>query len=177
MLTVSASRARVSISGLGALHHLTKTGNHELRVDMIEHDGSRYYAKYRYVSTGSPLIPTRIYPVIQLQYLMRSIPSSQFKVGPAWNNYKLQLEQYSGNASNQMNYNNNRPFSTKDADHDSYKSNCAVIHKSGNWFGDCHNANLNGPYTSLNSWHGVVWNNPSKIMHMRFAEMKFREIR
>lgn len=39
------------------------------------------------------------------------------------------------------------PFSTKDQDNDSYTSgSCAVNHKGGWWYSQCHSSNLNGVY-------------------------------
>ena len=37
-------------------------------------------------------------------------------------------------------------FSTRDADHDRVKNNCAVTYQGAWWFKGCHNEHLNGVY-------------------------------
>ena len=54
---------------------------------------------------------------------------------------------YQGNGGilDKLTYHNNRAFSTKDRDNDSYPSgNCAIPHKGGWWYGHCHQSSLNG---------------------------------
>lgn len=50
------------------------------------------------------------------------------------------------NSGDSFNYSNNSYFTTKGADNDNYKSNCADIFKAGWWFNACTNLNLNGEY-------------------------------
>ena len=56
-----------------------------------------------------------------------------------------------------------RPFSTKDADHDSVVgTSCSQIFHGAWWYSHCHTANLNGRYyqegESSAYGTGVVWN-------------------
>ena len=60
-----------------------------------------------------------------------------------------------GDVGDSLSYHKNRPFSMKDQDNDSWKDHCAVSFKGAWWYGDCHNANLNGPTKSYGD--GTVW--------------------
>lgn len=134
--------------GLEFIHQLTNNMDHELRIDMIAQHGTYLYAKY-----------------------------SNFKIGPASDNYRLTLSGYSGNATDCLEYHNNRPFTTKDDDNDAHSTmNCAVGHSGAWWYGGCYMSNLNGDYKSQD-WKGLVWrdrNNGDSKIHLSFAEMKIR---
>lgn len=136
--------------GLEAIHQLTKVGRHELRFDMIEkHQGTRYYAKYRF-----------------------------FKVGPASDNYRLTVRGYSGNATDAFanpfyagSVHNGMPFTTRDRDNDRYtRGNCATKYKGGWWFNNCH-------HSFLNADNSLMWVHQTRQqwMSMSFSEMKFRQ--
>ena len=59
-----------------------------------------------------------------------------------------------------MTYHNGRNFSAKDKDVDATSGNCAQQCKSGWWYGNCRQANLNGLYLKgkHNSYgDGVNW--------------------
>ncbi|CAL4240441.1 unnamed protein product, partial [Meganyctiphanes norvegica] len=110
---------------------LTQQSHHEIRFDLEDLDGNSRYAKYGF-----------------------------FYIDDRTNLYKLAVQDYKGDAGDSFSYHNNYKFSTFDADNDIHGDNCAERFKGGWWYGECHNANLNGLY--LNGSHssyadGVNW--------------------
>nr|XP_034338071.1 fibrinogen-like protein 1 [Crassostrea gigas] len=75
---------------------------------------------------------------------------SQFAVGDETSKYMLEVNGYSGNAGDSLEYHNYMKFSTTDQDNDQdndrYGGNCATDYRSGWWFKWCHRANPNGQY-------------------------------
>ena len=73
----------------------------------------------------------------------------------------------------ELSYNNNMPFTTKDADNDNYDGgNCAVSFNGAWWFNHCGDSNLNGMYPgdSRSFSHGeIYWNR-----FLKHTEMKIR---
>ena len=121
--------------GLAAMHCLTQRGQWEMRVDYQKNDKTWSYLHY-----------------------------NQFSVGNASEEYPLTVGGYSGSIpSNRALYFNRAKFSTADNDNDERGGNCAVIHKSGNWYKNCRLIDLNQqpPYIYP----------PGSIS---FAEMKIR---
>ncbi|XP_065934031.1 angiopoietin-related protein 7 isoform X2 [Magallana gigas] len=105
--------------GNDMLHKLTSLKTQELRVDMERFNGEKAYAVY-----------------------------SRFSVGDETSKYKLEVQGYSGNAGDSLNYNNNMKFSTPDQDNDGRSSgNCAANRRTGWWFKWCTYTNPNGEYT------------------------------
>ena len=121
--------------------------NHELRIDMVDHDDNIIYAKY-----------------------------SRFMVASESQQYKLSVGGYSGTAGDAMYYHNGSRFSTKDRDNDRFSWHCAQEFRGGWWYKYCHHANLNGLYYVRDST-GVCWYDPSmyKVIYPKKVEMKFRE--
>lgn len=79
------------------------------------------------------------------------------------------------NSGDGFNYSNNSYFTTKGADNDNYKSNCADIFKAGWWFNACTNLNLNGEYRKASrkdgtelSWYqwGNTWRSLKSVKMM-----------
>ncbi|XP_033094507.1 ficolin-1 isoform X5 [Trachypithecus francoisi] len=100
------------------IHALTAQGSSELRVDLVDFEGNRQFAKYR-----------------------------SFKVAGEAEKYKLVLGGFvEGSAGNALGTHNSHFFSTKDQDNDVSSSNCAVKFQGAWWYADCHASNLNGLY-------------------------------
>uniref|UniRef100_A0A668AEW9 Si:ch211-157b11.8 n=1 Tax=Myripristis murdjan TaxID=586833 RepID=A0A668AEW9_9TELE len=109
--------------GNAALHALTSTGQHQLRIELEDWHQQRRHATY-----------------------------SNFKVASEAQRYRLTVREYSGDAGNALSYSkrynhDGRAFSTTDRDHDRYTAgNCAQYYGAGWWFDACLAANLNGRY-------------------------------
>ncbi|MEQ2239760.1 hypothetical protein ILYODFUR_007825 [Ilyodon furcidens] len=123
--------------GNAALHALTSTGQHQLRIELEDWYQQKRQATY-----------------------------SNFKVASEAQRYRLTAHEYSGDAGNALSYSkrynhDGRPFSTADRDHDRYASgNCGQYYGAGWWFDACLAANLNGRYyrgryTGLTN--GIYW--------------------
>ena len=135
--------------GLDKIHRLTSTST-ELRVDMQDFEGNSAYAKY-----------------------------TSFSIGDSSSKYTLSVSGYSGSAGDGLAHHNGRRFSTRDQDNDDYQEHCAQLFKGGWWYGNCHDANLNGlyhggPHSSYAT--GVNWL-PWKGQYysLKFAEMKLKQ--
>uniref|UniRef100_A0A3Q1FA45 Si:ch211-157b11.8 n=1 Tax=Acanthochromis polyacanthus TaxID=80966 RepID=A0A3Q1FA45_9TELE len=109
--------------GNAALHALTSTGQHQLRIELEDWHQQKRQATY-----------------------------SNFKVASEAQRYRLTAREYSGDAGNALSYSkrynhDGRSFSTADRDHDRYTSgNCGQYYGAGWWFDACLAANLNGRY-------------------------------
>ena len=135
--------------GLDAIHALTGKGV-TLRIDLVELNGKKGFAKY-----------------------------GRFSVGNESSNYKLDVSGFSGNAGNCLRYNNKAAFSTKDRDNDWYvNGNCAAEYRQGAWWYPyyCGHSNLNGLYpTSIGEPDRMTWYTLSyKFGSIKFSEMKLR---
>ena len=139
--------------GLDKIHRLTKQAKILLRVDLMDFDDSRVYAKYK-----------------------------GFKIGDKNSKYLLSYESYNGNAGDSLSKHKGMKFTTKDADNDpSYDNNdgssgnCAVDWKGAWWYHWCHSSNLNGLYLknekSTNN-RGIVWSTWQDGIPLKFTEMK-----
>uniref|UniRef100_A0A6I8P3D6 Fibrinogen C-terminal domain-containing protein n=1 Tax=Ornithorhynchus anatinus TaxID=9258 RepID=A0A6I8P3D6_ORNAN len=132
------------------IHCLTSEGTNELRVDFRDFDNIHYFAKYR-----------------------------SFKVAGETDNYKLAVGKFEGgSAGDSLAGHNDKPFTTRDRDNDDSTSNCAVTHKGGWWFANCHDSNLNGQYLSgshSSFADGINWSSGKGFHYsFKFTEMKFR---
>ncbi|XP_028690456.1 ficolin-2-like isoform X2 [Macaca mulatta] len=132
------------------IHALTAQGTSELRVDLVDFEGNRQFAKYR-----------------------------SFKVASEAEKYKLVLGTFvEGSAGDSLTYHNNYPFSTKDRDNDQDAKNCAVHYQGAWWYATCHLSNLNGGY--LGGAHdsfanGINWNSGKGYNYSyKVSEMKVR---
>ena len=137
--------------GLKPLHCLTSQGQWELRIDLTHANGTKTYLHYK-----------------------------QFAVGPASDDYTLQISQYKGiypyNAfyGNIYKTLNGMKFTTKDRDNDLYShDNCAVDGngRNGNgwWYNSCAHIQLNKKYSEV---HKVY--DGSSFHNYLFIEMKIR---
>jgi len=104
--------------GNDALHQLTSQ-NVTLRIEMIDVNGRLYIAEYDKFG----------------------VASEKFK-------YRLTLSGYSGNATDSFGKHNGYFFSTVDNDNDGSDGSCAKTYKTGWWFNNCHEVNLNGMHKS-----------------------------
>lgn len=117
------------------IHALTAAGFNELRIDMKDTNGIVYHAKY-----------------------------SNFSVSAEKYNYRLQVGEYSGNASDYLSYHNRAGFATKDWD----VRNFAEDNGGGWWYNDYYRyyyVNLNGDYLQYFYWH----------IGLSYSEMKIRQ--
>lgn len=100
------------------IHALTTQGTSELRVDLVDFEGNRQFAKY-----------------------------NSFRMAGEAEKYRLLLGAFAGgSAGDSLTYHNNHPFSTKDQDNDSSPENCAERYQGAWWYDNCHLSNLNGLY-------------------------------
>ncbi|XP_077990887.1 uncharacterized protein LOC144445219 [Glandiceps talaboti] len=103
-----------------------------------------------------------------------------FRVGDSDSKYKLSVGQYSGTAGDSLTYHNGMQFSTMDADHDAYSSNCAVKYHGAWWYKSCHNSNLNGKYlhgTTTEYATSVTWYHWKKHYYsFKRSEMKVKSM-
>ncbi|MCL4165371.1 UNVERIFIED_CONTAM: hypothetical protein GTU68_031219, partial [Idotea baltica] len=68
-----------------------------------------------------------------------------FHIQDSAGKYRLKLGYYHGDAGDSLKYDNEHPFTTKDADHDSHSGgNCAEVRKGAWWYKNCSLSNLNG---------------------------------
>merc|ERR1712061_874666 len=108
--------------GLDNLHRVTSQKDFSMKVTMTDFDGKKYHAVW-----------------------------NQFKVGPAWDGYRLTLGSFNEAEStlgDSMGYNNGMKFSTRDRDQDAWASvNCAAQDTGGWWYRACANAHLTGQHT------------------------------
>ncbi|VDI40474.1 ficolin, partial [Mytilus galloprovincialis] len=133
------------------IHILTSSGKYELRIDLGDWTGNKWYAIYK-----------------------------KFTVGNEASKYILTVGGYSGDAKDGLKIHNGSSFSTKDQDNDKdTKRDCAKTAKGGWWYNNCHHVNLNGVYKKgkTSHWDVVSWN-LIKTDHysMKFARMMIRRV-
>ncbi|XP_064554195.1 ficolin-1-like [Drosophila montana] len=121
--------------GLEKLYHMTVSQPYELYVYLEDFENNTHYAKY-----------------------------SHFLIGSENESYKLnKLGTYSGNAGDSLTYHLNVKFSTPErANDESPKADCASSFKSGWWFKNCYNCNLNGQHVNKfveGQGRGIEWRN------------------
>lgn len=132
------------------IHALTAQGTNELRVDLVDFEGNRQFAKF-----------------------------TSFKMAGEAEKYKLVLGAFvEGSAGDSLTSHNNNAFSTKDRDNDRVAENCAVQYQGAWWYYDCHVSNLNGRYLggSHESFaNGINWNSGKGYNYSyKVSEMKVR---
>ena len=121
--------------GLDRLHNVTQ-GKCQVRFDLQFTDGTWHYVQY-----------------------------SSFSVGDSSTKYKLTIGGYSGDARfDAMAYSNVRPFSTYDADHDTWANNCARDYGGGFWFGACAFARITKS-SKTNAAAKFAWNTTNGLMY------------
>ena len=138
--------------GLNNIHLLTRNGDCELKVDIVDWEGVKKFALY-----------------------------STFIVSTKESGYTLTVGGHSGTAGDSMEYHHGQRFSTKDHDMDSAPSaNCGNSYLSGWWFNCCLRANPNGLYLKGNEGSnakGVDWEDfyrPPRHYSFKSIAMKIR---
>lgn len=111
------------------LHHLTQDNCTKLRIEMQDIYDNFWYAEYGY-----------------------------FKVESRESGYRLIISDYTGNASDALDYQNHMEFSAVDIDRDISNTNCAGNYEGGWWFSHCQHANLNGRYNLGLTWFDATRN-------------------
>ncbi|XP_055528519.1 angiopoietin-related protein 6-like [Wyeomyia smithii] len=135
--------------GLDKIYKITRSAKYELLVVLKDFDGIGKIAHY-----------------------------DGFSVDSEGAKYKLRLGNYDhGNAEDSLSASNGTKFSTYDQDNDHHSDSCAGFFKSGWWFSDCMNANLNGPYNQYEknnltmNWFGFR----KDLQGLKEASMMIRE--
>ncbi|XP_071835533.1 fibrinogen-like protein A [Apostichopus japonicus] len=106
--------------GNDKLHYLTNQGNYTLRIDLVDRNGSSYYAKY-----------------------------DLFRINDENDNYRLaELGTFTGTTgADGLRDHYKLQFSTNDRDNDDLSDlNCAMHKRGGWWYRRCCHSNLNGHY-------------------------------
>ncbi|XP_016957627.1 protein scabrous [Drosophila biarmipes] len=81
-----------------------------------------------------------------------------FYISSRADGYRLQIAEYSGNASDALNYQQGMQFSAIDDDRDISQTHCAASYEGGWWFSHCQHANLNGRYNMGLTWFDAARN-------------------
>ena len=121
-------------AGLELIHTLTQRGQWEMRVDYQKYDKTWSYLHY-----------------------------NQFSVGSGSEEYPLTVGGFTGVGTDRFVHHplNGMKFTTPDNDNDKRSDNCAAYHKSGWWYNNCHNININRQPPQVNGY-------------VLFIEMKIR---
>jgi len=103
--------------GLATISQLTKIGNWELRVDLVDFEGVNYNAFYR---------------------------NFQVEEEPL---YRLRISDFDEEMStleDSLKIHDGMAFSTSDKDNDEHSTNCAVVYHGAWWYKGCYRSSLNG---------------------------------
>ncbi|SPP75607.1 protein scabrous [Drosophila guanche] len=111
------------------LHHLTLDNCSRLRVQMQDIYDNVWVAEY-----------------------------ARFYISSRADGFRLQIGEYSGNASDALNYQQGMQFSAIDDDRDISQTHCAANYEGGWWFSHCQHANLNGRYNLGLTWFDAARN-------------------
>lgn len=117
--------------GLEKIHQITSDGDYELAVELRDENGTYGYALH-----------------------------SNFKIAGEEDFYALTCSgTEAGIMDGRIAAGDGKKFSAKDADFDKLENiNCGEHYKSGWWFYDCNNVNLNGPFIKDESTgRGIYW--------------------
>ncbi|XP_071836978.1 uncharacterized protein [Apostichopus japonicus] len=152
--------------GNDKLYYLTNQGRYTLRIDLVDRNGSSYFAKY-----------------------------DLFRINDENDNYQLsELGTFSGTAKTRSKGNDalrhhmNQQFSTHDRDNDGFgNKDCARLRHGGWWYGICCTANLNSDYNvdlitppskkCCGLVTSVCWRDlPGPDHNLKYTEMKIRPV-
>jgi len=128
------------------LHRLTALGDHELRVDVTDTQGTSSY-----------------------------IAHDSFDVANQTDMYRLTLGTYTGTTGDVLTYHNNQRFSTKGRDNDESGTICYSYAHGCWWYKNCFTANLNGGYYETKREQQItLLHGNSVYSRLENVEMKFR---
>ncbi|XP_053122653.1 ficolin-3 isoform X2 [Hemicordylus capensis] len=132
------------------IHLLTREGEHQLRVDLVDFDDRKTFALYQ-----------------------------SFQLQGEDDKFRLVLGAYlAGSAGDSMTAHNGQFFSTYDNDNDSGTQNCAVTVHGAWWYSNCYSSNLNGGYPigdRKGQTYGIDWRTGKGIgISYKHTEMKIR---
>lgn len=138
------------------LHLLTTQDDYELKIDMQEWGGKRFYAEY-----------------------------DRFRVSSEDDLYRLHVSGYHGTAGDSLTpywrSHDGMPFSTRDRDNDNrFYDNCAEHYGGGWWYNDCFESHLNGRYYQNGSHNnyfvrnGIQWNSIHSYSSLKFVEIMIK---
>nr|XP_020662654.1 veficolin-1-like [Pogona vitticeps] len=137
--------------GNDKIHLLTISGRQQLRIDVMDFNDSRTYAKY-----------------------------TSFRISSEKENYTLAVGSYvDGDMGDSFSGHRGFAFSTRDKDNDIHETaSCAVMFKGGWWYSKCHSSNLNGLYLKgehTSYANGINWA-AGKGHHYsyKYTDMKIR---
>lgn len=129
--------------GNEAMHRLTRDNCTKLKIDLIDIYGTKWIAEYDY-----------------------------FMIESEDTGYRLNIGNYSGNATDAFTYQNGMSFSAKDKDMDISKADCAANYHGGWWFSHCQHANLNAKYSLGLTWYQ---NNSNEWMAVAASTMSIQK--
>ncbi|XP_060640377.2 ficolin-3 [Anolis sagrei] len=132
------------------IHLLTREGQHQLRVDLVDFDDRKTFAHYQ-----------------------------SFQLKGEDEKYGLVLGAFlGGSAGDSLSFHNGHPFSTHDEDNDSGTQNCAVVVHGAWWYLNCYRSNLNGGYPigeRKGQRYGIDWASGKGVgVSYKRTEMKIR---
>ncbi|KAL7632440.1 UNVERIFIED_CONTAM: hypothetical protein RMT77_017216 [Armadillidium vulgare] len=100
------------------IHHLTQSGDYDLRIELYDWGNEMRWAQYSHFATDDEL-----------------------------HNYTLHIGEYTGNSGNSLKQHQGAAFSTRDRDNDlNPRGHCARTFHGAWWFTSCHESHLNGRY-------------------------------
>ncbi|PIK55967.1 hypothetical protein BSL78_07115 [Apostichopus japonicus] len=149
------------------LYYITNQDNYQIRIDLVDREGTPYFAEY-----------------------------DSFRINDEIDKYRLSaVGTYNGTAGveqplygeDALKFQFNSFFSTYDKDNDMDTRHCAVDNQGAWWHSECCRSNLNGKYFASDvpyikyccgSYSTICWNNlPEPDHNIKYSEMKIRPVR
>ncbi|XP_071487668.1 ficolin-2-like [Diadema antillarum] len=137
--------------GLDKMSRLTAQDDYELRIDVMDFNGTWGVAEYETV-----------------------------RISDYWGNFRLNIGEFkaNGTAGDSLSYHQSMPFTTYDRDNDLAKANCGEVYPGGWWYNSCLYSNLNGRYLGPDNEEfarGVTWYEFGGFYRsLKFSEIKVR---
>ncbi|XP_071835801.1 uncharacterized protein [Apostichopus japonicus] len=153
--------------GNDKLYYITNQDNYQIRIDLVDREGTPYFAEY-----------------------------DSFRINDENDKYRLSaVGTYSGTTEvrdtvykeNALKFQFNSFFSTYDQDNDNSPRHCALDRQGAWWHSKCCRSNLNGNYFAsvvpsttycCGEQSSICWNNlPGPDHNIKYSEMKIRPVR